>query len=197
SPDPRLDRGAELAVDAVHVAPDRLELGVVVGLEGFVPLRLELFQLRLEPGLLAGGGARRVVMDVGVDPEGLADGREQVLLVHLRVALDRVVLDALGDLAELVDRLLLQLFVGECHSRSSRGCRRGRGILHRATCGTIAACPSGSPEVSSAATTASSAASGETATGSTDGTTTSSGACPPGAIAGCSRRSASKASSPA
>ena len=52
-------------------------------------------------------------MLAGVYAQGLAESGQQMILVHLRVALDRfVLLDALRDLAQLGDRLVLQLLIG-------------------------------------------------------------------------------------
>ena len=57
------------------------------------------------------------LMFVHVEAEGLAERRQQMLFVQLRVALHRLlVLYTLGNVAQLLNRFLLQLMIGVCHA---------------------------------------------------------------------------------
>src|SRR5581483_6083514 len=58
------------------------------------------------------------VMLARVDPERRAERRQQVLFIELRIALHRVlVLDALRDVAQFLNRLALQLLIRVGHRR--------------------------------------------------------------------------------
>src|SRR5207248_4290922 len=73
--------------------------------ERLVALFLPLADLGLDRGLV---DALDLVVHVHVDVECLAERSEQMVLVQLRVALDRLVLDSGRDLAQLGERLALQ-----------------------------------------------------------------------------------------
>src|SRR5262245_36456881 len=96
----------------------RLELLVVASLQGLLASTLELAQPLLDRRLV---DPHDVVMAMGLDAEGLAQRGQQMILVHLAVSLDGIVLNVLRDVAQLIDRLLAQLFVGVCHRSSSVG----------------------------------------------------------------------------
>ena len=71
---------------------------------------------RLHPLLDRGLVEARFDMMMGdLDTQGFTQRRQQMFLVHLREALHGlVVLDALGNVPQLRNRLLFQLFVGDC-----------------------------------------------------------------------------------
>ncbi len=111
------------AVEVVVLAPQGLQLLAVGSRDRLLLLAPDRVHAGLQLGLVdTHRGVVRVL--VVLDAEGLAQRREQVLLVHLRVALDGVVLDPLRDLAQVVDRLVLQLFVGVRHQSVLSGKRR-------------------------------------------------------------------------
>ena len=111
-------RRPDPAVEVVVLAPQGLQLLAVGSRDRLLLLGPDRVHAGLQLGLVdTHRGVVRVL--VVLDAEGLAERREQVLLVHLRVALDGVVLDPLRDLAQVVDRLVLQLFVGVRHDPSS------------------------------------------------------------------------------
>src|SRR5262245_54939248 len=96
----------------MQLPADRLEFHRVVRGERGLPLILELTHRRYDGRLV---DPRDVVMLV--DAERLREGREQMFLVHLRVALDRlVVLHILRNFAKFLNRLLFQLVKCVCHA---------------------------------------------------------------------------------
>src|SRR5262249_28055286 len=95
---------------------DFQSLAVLRG-ERFVALLLPVVDLRLGRGLV---DALDLVVHVHVDVERLAQRHEQMVLVELGVALDRLVLDPGRDLAQLRERLGLQLRIGVSHGVSSK-----------------------------------------------------------------------------
>lgn len=101
-----LNRGL-VYVPLLHVNLPMAELDLlgVLGLDGFGQLILHGLDARLGPGLV---DADYFVVGVHVDVQGLAEGHQEVILVHLRMALDRLMVHSLGDLAQLGDRFLLQ-----------------------------------------------------------------------------------------
>src|SRR5262249_7059844 len=105
-------------VERVDVPPNAFQLRAVVRLDRSIAILLQLAHLRLDRRLVDAGD---IVVLVRLDPECLRERRQQVLLVHLRVALHRVVvLDGLGDVAEFLDRLFLEVVkrIGR-HGRTS------------------------------------------------------------------------------
>ena len=84
------------------------KLSLIVSLERRVPLLLESAHLGLDRRLV---DTLHIVMLVCLDAQGFAQRRQQMFLVHLRKALDRVVLDVLGDVPELLDRLEFQVVI--------------------------------------------------------------------------------------
>ena len=88
---------SNLVVQVMNLPPDGVENRVVIGGKRFVALALQLADLHLDAGLV---DADNLVMLTHVDAERLADRRKQPLLVHLRVAPDRLMDDVLGDLAQ-------------------------------------------------------------------------------------------------
>ena len=103
-------------LEVVDVVERDLELRPILGRESLVALFLPLADLRLDRGLVH---TLHLVVHVHVDVERLADRREQMVLVQLRIALYRLVLDAGGDLAQLGERFFLELGEGMRHAVSS------------------------------------------------------------------------------
>ncbi len=91
----------------------RFSSSAFVRLDGGGPLLLERSNLSFDLALVE---SDHLVVGMGVDAECRANREEDLLLVHLRVALDRLVLDSGRDLAQLGDGLLAQLFIGMCHA---------------------------------------------------------------------------------
>src|SRR5215472_10686539 len=110
-------RLAQRVLEVVDVVERDLERLAVLGGERLVALFLPLVDLRLGRPLV---DALHLVVHVHVDVEGLAQRREQVVLVELGVALHRVVLNAGRNFAQLGERLGLQLRVGMRHGVSWR-----------------------------------------------------------------------------
>jgi hypothetical protein len=82
----------------------------------------ELFLQRPDPGFYPGFvQALHLVMDMGVDVQCLADSRQQMLFVQLRVALHRLVLDVLGDLPEFGHGFLFEFNESVGHGFASVG----------------------------------------------------------------------------
>src|SRR5262249_13064269 len=93
-----------------------LERVVIVRVERLVPLPAQIAHLRLDRRLV---DARDGMVLVRLDAERLAQRGQQMILVHLRVALHGVpVLDAFGDLAQVLNRLLFQLMKRVSHEAS-------------------------------------------------------------------------------
>lgn len=99
---------ADLVIQMVDLASDHLEFQVVVRVERAIALRLQVAQLRFDLFLVDSG---HDVVFVPLDAQGLAQRGQQVLLVHLRRALDGVP----GDFPELGDRFPFQFLVGMAH----------------------------------------------------------------------------------
>src|SRR5438105_12039324 len=97
---------AQLVLEMVDVVEGDLQLAAILCGERLVALFLPLADLGLDRGLV---DALDLVVHVHVDVECLAERSEQMVLVQLRVAFDRLVLDSGGDLAQLGERLALQL----------------------------------------------------------------------------------------
>ncbi len=98
---------------AAPVPANRPHFFVVMCGKGRHTLLFQFFQRGLEFRLV---DAARHVMRVGVDVQCLAQCRDQMVLVELRVTLQRLVLDAFGDLAQLRARGMLEpvVTVGFC-----------------------------------------------------------------------------------
>src|SRR5437773_7154013 len=77
---------ANLTVQMMNLSTNAFELVVIVRFERRAALVLQLAHLRLDRRLVDPG---RLVVPVRLDAERLAQSRQQVLLVHLRVALHR------------------------------------------------------------------------------------------------------------
>src|SRR5262249_21010445 len=118
TPASSVEMGSDLAVEVMDMPAEVVQRRVIVGLERRVALFLELADLRLDRRLV---DADRRVMVAGVDAERAADCREQMMLVHLRVALDGLVLNRLRELAQVRERLRLEFRVGLSHCASSTG----------------------------------------------------------------------------
>ena len=93
-------------------AANRVECIVIAGADRFLPLGAQLAHPRARRDLDI---AVRGVMLVRVDAERLAQRGQQMVLVHLRVALHGVVLDVLGQVPQLGERHLLQALVRMRH----------------------------------------------------------------------------------
>src|ERR1700730_17400358 len=109
---------ADLAIQMVQVPPQALEALGVVRLDGRRAMLLELLHLRLDSDFV---DAFDVVMHMRVDAERLAQGGQQMLLVQLREAFHGFVVEAFRNLAQLVDGLALELFVGVRHDSLPNG----------------------------------------------------------------------------
>src|SRR2546427_5468038 len=99
----------------VDVVERDLQLAAILRGERLVALFLPLADLGLDRGLV---DALDFVVHVHVDVERLAERSEQMVLVQLRVALHRLVLDSGRDLAQLGERLALQLRKSVGHASS-------------------------------------------------------------------------------
>jgi hypothetical protein len=82
---------------------------------GLVGRGLDLAHLALDRRLLCDD---RRMMLVTLDTERFAQRRQQMVFVHLRVALHRFVLDVFRQLAQFSDGLLLELFIRVRHATS-------------------------------------------------------------------------------
>src|SRR5438046_3666225 len=99
----------------VDVVERDLQLAAILRSERLVALFLPLADLGFDRGLV---DALDLVVHVHVDAERLAERGEQMVLVQLRVALHRLVLDSGRDLAQLGERLALQLRKSVGHASS-------------------------------------------------------------------------------
>jgi hypothetical protein len=108
---------AHLVIQMVDLPPDRFQAQMIVHVERVVALRFQRAQLRLDRRLV---DSVHLVVHARLDPQRPAERRQQVILVHLRGSLDRV----LGDLAELRDRHPFQLIVGVGHGASCQAGER-------------------------------------------------------------------------
>src|SRR4029453_13798212 len=99
-------------LEMVNVAPDRLQLRVVVIRERLVSLLFQIPDLGLQLGLV---NSFYLVVRMHIDPESLAQGRQQVFFIHLGMALQGFVIDARCDLAQLCHRLPLEFLKRMCH----------------------------------------------------------------------------------
>jgi hypothetical protein len=88
----------DLMFETMNPSPDGFELGMIVGRDGLVALLLQLPDLRFDGGFIDASG---FVVRVHVDAESFAERHEQVVFVQLGVALQRLMLNASGDLAQL------------------------------------------------------------------------------------------------
>ena len=95
-----------MPVQLVDLATELLEQPMIVGLELSRFLLFQLAHFRLDRRPVDTGCG---VVIVRVYTERRAERRQQVLFVHLRKALDRFVLEILGDIAQLLDRFVLEL----------------------------------------------------------------------------------------
>src|SRR4029078_2132482 len=104
---------ADLAVERVQLPAPRLQRPTILRLDRRVALLPQLAHLRLDRRLVdADDGA----VLVRIDAERTAERRPQIVLVHLREGLDRVLMQILRDVAKLLNRLRLQVVVGVGHS---------------------------------------------------------------------------------
>jgi hypothetical protein len=87
------------SLQAMNRPAHDLELRMIVSGNCGFSLRLQLANARLDARLI---DADDVMMFV-LNTEGLRERADQVLFVHLRVALDRFVFDAFGDFAQFGD----------------------------------------------------------------------------------------------
>src|SRR5204863_4173396 len=106
---------AQLVLEMVDVVEGDLQLAAILCGERLVALFLPLADLGLDRGLV---DALHLVVHVHVDVERLADRREQMVLVQLRVALHGFVLDAGRDLAQLGEGFFLKLGKAVRHAAS-------------------------------------------------------------------------------
>jgi hypothetical protein len=113
---------SQLMVQMMNVAPNGLELRMIARLARRIPLAFQLADFRFDPCLV---DADDSVMFPSVDAQGLANRRKQVILVHLRIALHRVMLETVGYLTQLGERFLMQFVVRVIHC-DLRGARHGR-----------------------------------------------------------------------
>ena len=96
----------------VHLAPDVLQRRMVVRIQCPGAFALELPDLCLDCRLV---DALDGVVFCHVDVERPSQRREESILVHLRVALDGLVLNALGHVSQLCDGLVPELLIGVRH----------------------------------------------------------------------------------
>ena len=87
---------ANLPVQSMNLTAKALQQLMIVRFAGAIALFLELAHLRLDRGFVDSDDDEMLVR---VDSERLAQRGQQVVLVHLRIPLHRVVLDIFGDLA--------------------------------------------------------------------------------------------------
>ena len=100
----------------VDVVERDLQLAAILCGERLVALFLPLADLGLDRGLV---DALDFMVHMHVDVERLAERSEQMVLVQLRVAFHSLVLDSGRDLAQLGERLALQLRKGMGHASSA------------------------------------------------------------------------------
>ena len=118
--------------------PQPVQRLVIASLTRFLARGLDIAHLRLDHALL---GSDRRMMFVGLDAERLAQRGQQMVLVQLGVALDRLAPQAARELAEFGDRFLLQLLVGVRHGEPperSPSYTIGRARVELDRCGGIA-----------------------------------------------------------
>ena len=96
----------------MDLAVAELDLLAVLGLDGLGQTLLHGLDPAFDLGLV---DPHHLVFLAHVDVQGLAQSNQEVLLVHLRMALHRLVLDAGGDLAQLGDGFFLQFSVSVGH----------------------------------------------------------------------------------
>jgi len=94
--------------EVVNFPPDSLQFFVVVCSERFIPFLLELFDLSLHRSFI---DASYTVMSVHLYVEDLAKSRQKLTLVHLGMALDSFMFDAIGNLSQFCQGLLLKLSI--------------------------------------------------------------------------------------
>lgn len=107
----------DIALLAMDLAVAKLDLLAVLGLDGLGQPLLHGLDACLSLGLV---DADHLAFLAHIDVQGLAQSDQEVLLVHLRMALHCLVLDAGGDLAQLGDRFVLQFSVRKGHKYLQR-----------------------------------------------------------------------------
>ncbi len=102
-------RPVQLHFERMDFAAQGFKLFMIVADESFIPLLLQLFDLRFDFGRVDTFG---VVMREGVNVQGHADRHDQMLFVELRITLDSFVFNARRDFAQLGHGFVFQFFVG-------------------------------------------------------------------------------------
>lgn len=110
----RLDcRLVDHSLKIVNSSANNLEFSAVVTLKRLITSAFELFDLLLDGSFVE---TDDVVVLMHIDAQRIAERCNQLILVHDAVALQRLVLDTLGDLAKLGYGFALQFIVGVGHS---------------------------------------------------------------------------------
>jgi hypothetical protein len=102
----------DLSLQAVDTSPDGLELRVIMRGKGGCASLLQPANARFDRRLV---DPDNVVVLVHLYVQRIAERNHQMLFIHLRIALDRVVLDVFGDLAQLRQGLMSQFVMCVCH----------------------------------------------------------------------------------
>jgi hypothetical protein len=104
------------ALQPVDRPAHNFELRVIVRCERGFTLRLQLANASFDTRLV---DADHVVMLV-LNAEGFREANDQVRFIHLRVALDGIVFDAFGDLAQVGKVFVFEFFDCVRHANSYR-----------------------------------------------------------------------------
>ena len=103
-PSPHLDRRlVNLSLQAMNTSTRFLKSCVVMGVDCVVAPGLQRFDARFDCRFI---DAYNVVVLMHLDAECLANRHDQMFLIELRVALNSVVLNVLGDVAKFRERLV-------------------------------------------------------------------------------------------
>src|SRR5262245_12785116 len=110
-----MSRCVDPALEAVDPPPDVFEALVIVRLDRGIAGGLQLLNLDLDRPLV---DPNDVMMLVDLDLESLANQGEQVLLVHGAEAVQGLVVDSFGNVAELGYGHSVKLVIGVGHGSS-------------------------------------------------------------------------------
>jgi hypothetical protein len=107
----------------MELMPEVVEPGRIVRLQGGIPILFQGSDLLFDAGFI---NARRclAMMQVSIQIKSVANGDQQVLLVHLRVTLHCIMLHPRGHFPQFCDGLFFEFFIGMGHSGHSLEIRK-------------------------------------------------------------------------